>query len=83
LDVGGGKIQLVLKECNDLNSLAPSSDPGKSPYPSREDILLIYDEGPEAVVTLVTEQTMQIAELEERVRSLEIRLNKNTTHNKT
>ena len=58
MDVGGGKIQLVLKEGNDLNSLAPSLDPGKSPYPSREDILAIYDEGPEAVVTLVTEQTM-------------------------
>jgi len=77
---GGGKIQLVLKECNDLNSLASSSDLGKSPYPSREDILAIYDEGPEAVVTLVTELAMQIAELEERVRSLEIRLNKDSSN---
>ncbi|MEA2046383.1 MAG: DUF6444 domain-containing protein, partial [Euryarchaeota archaeon] len=58
--------------------MALSSDPVRSLHPSREDILAIYDEGPEAVVTLVTEQTMQIAELEERVRSLEIRLNKNS-----
>ena len=78
MDVGGGKIQLVLKEGSDLNSLVPSLDPGKSPYPSREDILAIYDEGSEAVVTLVTKQTVQIAELEERVRLLERQLNKNS-----
>jgi transposase len=52
---------------------------------SREEILGIYDRGPEAVIDLVESlyaiiilQEKRIAELEERVRSLERQLNKNS-----
>jgi uncharacterized coiled-coil protein SlyX len=53
----------------------------------RDDILAIYEAGPEAVITFITElqkiieqQAARIAELEERVKSLEEQLNKNS-HN--
>jgi transposase len=52
---------------------------------SREDILAVYDEGPEAVVALVltlcsiiNKQAARIVELEERVKSLEDQINKNS-----
>lgn len=52
---------------------------------SREDILAIYKEGPEAVVTLVqtlcsicNKQAARIVELEERVKALEDQINKNS-----
>jgi len=49
---------------------------------SREDILAIYEEGPEAVVALVqtifSKQAARIAELEERIKSLEDQKNKNS-----
>ncbi|RPH74990.1 IS66 family transposase [bacterium] len=52
---------------------------------SREDILAVYEEGPEAVVALVQtlcsitdKQSARIAELEERVKSLEDQINKNS-----
>ena len=46
----------------------------------REEILIIYEAGPEAVINLIEQQAAIIAELEERVKSLEERLNKNS-HN--
>jgi type II secretory pathway component PulJ len=52
---------------------------------TREEILAIYEAGPEAVIvviqrleTIIEKQAMQIAELEERVRVLEFRLNQNS-----
>lgn len=55
----------------------------------REDILAVYEAGPEAVITLINsiiaenqkiidQQAMRIVQLEERVKSLEERLNKNS-----
>ncbi len=55
----------------------------------REDILVVYEAGPEAVITLINniiaenqkiidQQAMRIVQLEERVKSLEERLNKNS-----
>jgi len=46
----------------------------------REEILIIYEAGPEAVINLIEQQAAIIAKLEERVKSLEERLNKNS-HN--
>jgi transposase len=63
----------------------PVLDPLQISPLSREEILAIYDRGPEAVVTLVEGlyaiiilQAKRTAELEERVRSLERQLNKNS-----
>lgn len=44
----------------------------------REEILTIYEAGPEAVINLINQQTARIAELEERLKLLEERLNKNS-----
>jgi len=44
----------------------------------REEILTIYEAGPEAVINLISQQTARITELEERVKSFEERLNKNS-----
>ena len=46
----------------------------------REEILTIYKDGAEAVINLIDQLTAIIAELEERIKSLEERLNKNS-HN--
>ena len=53
----------------------------------REDILSVYEAGPEAVIalvnnlcTIIEQQAAKITELEERIKSLEERLNKNS-HN--
>lgn len=46
----------------------------------REEILTIYEAGPEAVINLINQLTARTAKLEERVKSLEERLNKNS-HN--
>jgi len=46
----------------------------------REEILAVYKAGPEAVINLIEHQDAIIAKLEERVKSLEERLNKNS-HN--
>jgi hypothetical protein len=46
----------------------------------REDILKVYEEGPEAVVELVQSLFAIIARLEERVNKLEAQVNKNS-HN--
>ena len=52
---------------------------------TREEILVIYEAGPEAVIpliqrleTIIEKQAIQIAELEERVKFLESRLNQNS-----
>jgi len=52
---------------------------------TREEILVIYEAGPEAVIsviqrleTIIEEQSIRIAELEERVKVLESRLNQNS-----
>ncbi|MGB9133078.1 MAG: IS66 family transposase, partial [Methanosarcina sp.] len=52
---------------------------------TREEILVIYEAGPEAVIsviqrleTIIEKQPIQIAELEERVKVLESRLNQNS-----
>lgn len=52
---------------------------------TREEILVIYEAGPEAVIsviqrleTIIEKQAIQIVELEERVRILESRLNQNS-----
>jgi len=52
---------------------------------TREEILVIYEAGPEAVIsviqrleTIIEEQAIRIAELEERVKVLESRLNLNS-----
>ena len=52
---------------------------------TREEILVIYEAGPEAVIsviqrleTIIEEQAIRIAELEERVKVLESRLNQNS-----
>jgi len=46
----------------------------------REEILTIYEAGPEAVIILINQLTSRIAELEERIKSLEERLNKNSSN---
>jgi transposase len=46
----------------------------------REEILTIYEAGPEAVIILINHLTSRIVELEERVKSLEERLNKNSSN---
>ena len=45
---------------------------------SREKILAIYEEGPEAVCAIIILQAARIAELVERVKSLEDQINKNS-----
>ncbi len=52
---------------------------------TREEVLVIYETGPEAVIlliqrleTIIEKQAIQIAELEERVKFLESRLNQNS-----
>jgi type II secretory pathway component PulJ len=52
---------------------------------SHEEILSIYEAGPEAVIsviqrleTIIEEQAIRISELEERVKVLEARLNQNS-----
>lgn len=44
----------------------------------REEILTIYEAGPEAVINLIEQQAAIIGKLEERIKSLEERLNKNS-----
>ena len=46
----------------------------------REEILTIYEAGPEAVINLINQLTARTAELEESVKLLNERLNKNS-HN--
>jgi hypothetical protein len=76
--------QILTEGINPDKSLS-SSQSGISISLSREDILAVYEEGPEAVVALVqtlcsitNKQAARIAELEERVKSLEDQINKNS-----
>ena len=64
-----------------------SLDPSKIRPLTRDEILAIYDRGPEAVITLaeglyaiITELTEQTAEIEERLRSLERQQSKNSSN---
>lgn len=73
------------RNTEDHDHSAPPQDPSQILPLSREEILGIYDRGPEAVIDLVESlyaiiilQEKRIAELEERVRSLERQLNKNS-----
>ncbi|MGP8324010.1 MAG: DUF6444 domain-containing protein, partial [Methanosarcinaceae archaeon] len=44
----------------------------------REEILAIYEAGPDAVIKLIMQQAATITKLEEQIKSLEERLNKNS-----
>jgi len=81
---GSKSHQILTKDINPDNSISLSQS-SISIYLSREDILAVYGEGPEVVVTLVQtlclnndKQAARIAELEERVKSLEDKNNKNS-----
>ena len=81
------KSHPILTEGINPDKSYSSSQSGISISLSREDILAVYEEGPEAVVALVqtlcsitNKQAARIAELEERVKSLEDQINKNS-HN--
>jgi len=71
--------QILTKDPNPDNSLSLSQS-GISISLSREDILAVYEEGPEAVCAIIIQQAARIAELEERLKSLEDQINKNS-HN--
>jgi transposase len=83
---GEGRLNLSRpRNTEDHDHSAPPQDPSQILPLSREEILGIYDRGPEAVIDLVESlyaiiilQEKRIAELEERVRSLERQLNKNS-----
>jgi transposase len=81
----GRNSHQILTECINPDKSLSSSQSGISISLSREDILAVYEEGPEAVVALVqtlcsiiNKQAARIAELEERVKSLEDQINKNS-----
>jgi len=81
----GRKSHQILTTVINPDNSHPLSQSGISIYLSREDILAVYGEGPEVVVTLVqtlclniNKQAARIAELEERVKSLEDQNNKNS-----
>ncbi len=74
---GCNSRQIPAKDINPDNSLS-SSESSISTSLSREDILAIYKEGPEAVCAIILIQAARIAELEERVKSLEDQINKNS-----
>jgi transposase len=68
------------RNSKDHNHSTPSPDPSQILPPSREEILAIYYRGPEAVIDLFTLQAKRTSELEERIRSLERQLNKNSSN---
>ena len=69
----------IATECPNPANFLSSSQSGITIPLSREDILAIYEEGPEAVVALVqtifSKQAARIAELEERLKLLEDQIN--------
>ena len=73
--------QILKEDINPDNSISLSQS-GITIYLSREDILAVYEKGPEAVVafiqTLFSIQAARIAELEEKVKSLQDQINKNS-----
>jgi len=44
----------------------------------RKEIIAVYEAGPEAVINLIEQHAAMIAKLEERIKSLEEQLNKNS-----
>jgi transposase len=69
--------QILTTVINPDNSLSSSQSSTSLPL-SREDILQIYDKGPDAVVELIQTLCAIIIRLEERVKSLEDQTNKNS-----
>ena len=69
--------QILSTVINPDNSLSSSQSSTSLPL-SREDILQIYDKGPDAVVALTQTLCAIIIRLEERVKSLEDQTNKNS-----
>ena len=76
---GRNSHRIPTEGTNPANSLF-SSQSGITIPLSREDILAVYEEGPEAVCAIIILQAARIAELEERLKSLEDQINKNS-HN--
>jgi len=74
---GRNSHQLQKNDIDPDNSLS-SSQSNKSISLTREDIYAIYKEGPEAVCSIIFMLTARIAELEERIKSLEDQINKNS-----
>jgi len=74
---GGNSHQIQMAGIIPDNSLT-SVQSGRSISLSREDILAVYEEGFEAVCAIIMLQAARIAELEERVKSLENQINKNS-----
>jgi len=81
----GRNSHQILREGIDLSNSLSSSQSGITISLSREDILAFYEEGPEAViatmlalVSIINKQAARIAELEERIKSLEDQINKNS-----
>jgi transposase len=76
--------QIQKEDINPINS-HPSSQPGITISFSREEILALYEEGPEAIIasiqtlcSIINKQAAKITELEERIKSLEDQINKNS-----
>jgi len=81
---GRNSRQILTEGINPSNSLS-SSQSGITISLSREEILALYEEGPEAIITviqtlcsIINKQAARIVELEERVKSLEDQINKNS-----
>ena len=74
----GRKSHQILKTVINPDNSLPSLQSGASLPLSREEILSIYDKGPDAVVALTQTLCAIIIHLEERVKSLEDQNNKNS-----
>jgi len=74
---GHNSCQIQTDGINPGNSLS-SSQSGISISLSREDFLAVYEKGPEAVYVIIILQAARIVELEERLKSLEDQINKNS-----
>jgi len=76
--------QIPTEGINPDNSLSSSQSSIIISF-SREEILALYEEGPEAIIaamqtlcSIINKQAARIAELEERIESLENQINKNS-----
>ncbi len=74
---GHNTHQILTNGIDPDNSLS-SSQSSTSISLTREDIYVIYKEGPEAVSSIIFMLTARIAELEERIKALEDQINKNS-----